>query len=114
MYLTFQTKVPILHCLGGDVCLYHYMLWSSLANVGQRTIRKGTRNPKWPPPALRYRGVGKWACSTNYREEFFSETHGLKSMLCGGYYVELSPELALPETKPARIPATVVTTVSRI
>ena len=23
---------------------------------------------------LRYRGVGKWACSTNYREEFFSET----------------------------------------
>jgi len=59
MYLTLQTKVPILHYLGGDVCLYYYMLWSSLANAGQRTIRKATRNPKWPPPALRYRGVGK-------------------------------------------------------
>jgi hypothetical protein len=59
MYLTLQTKVPILHDLGGDVCLYHYMLWSSLANAGQRTIRKGTRIPKWPPPALRYWGVGK-------------------------------------------------------
>ena len=59
MYLTLQTKVPILHYLGGGVCLHPYMLWSSLANAGQRTIRKGTRIPKWPPPALRYWGVGK-------------------------------------------------------
>jgi len=75
MYLNLQTKVPMLHYLGDELCLYHYMLWSSLANVGQRTIRKGTRDPKWPPPALRYRGVSKRACSASFLEEFFSETH---------------------------------------
>ena len=41
MYLTLQTKVPILHYLGGDVCLYHYMLWSSLANAVNVPLGKG-------------------------------------------------------------------------
>src|SRR5215213_8709840 len=45
---------------------------------------------------IRYRGVGRRACSASFLEEFFSETSFMASVLLGGLVHQVAPPLPHP------------------